>query len=97
MITLIKNGIERRRFDGHTDSGAATAEYALIIAGAAVAAIIVIYLISGAFIRAGADAANCIEQGGSIVTGNTTECEEGFEETKGSVAEDLGDSGGTRF
>lgn len=97
MITLIKNGIERRRFDGHTDSGAATAEYALIIAGAAVMAIIVIYLLSGAFVRAGADAANCIENGGSIVTGDTTECEKGAGGAEGSVGDDLADSGGGRF
>ena len=98
MITLIKNGIERRRFDGHTDSGAATAEYALIIAGAAVMAIIVIYLLSGAFVRAGADAAHCIESGGSIVSGvgGLEECEKGAA-VEGNVGEDLERSGGDRF
>ena len=101
MITLIKNGIERRRFDGHTDSGAATAEYALIIAGAAVMAIIVIYLLSGAFVRAGADAAHCIDNGGSIVTGDTSACEKGAG-TEGTgadstVQDDLGKTGGGRF
>lgn len=71
MKTNLQTRLAARRHDGQADSGDLV-QTVLLVAGFAIAAILVVTWLSAAILNKGADAANCIEKSNTYNNGAST-------------------------